>query len=317
MSRLPSLLLVSLAAAGVLACSGTSSSTAPSATPPVSAAAPAPAAAPASAPASAPTTAPVSAPGPTETSAIPYFAGPIPDSAITGRSLRELTLMRNTIYARAGNPFRKRWLNAWFVAQGWYLAKPVMDEALLTATDRANAEKIAKYEASIPKTELYQRHDAALERVRATLGKAGTEEQEVALIELMLLCRALGLTFPEDDSVVIPGWFAEKVDVTPLDDPARLDRLLTVEELRDLSRRDLRLLRNMVYARRGRPFKSALLTEYFYRMEWYAPDPAYTDARLTDTDNRNVQIIRSVEDSIGGPLTDKEQQASDEWFGGA
>lgn len=316
MSRLPTLLLVSLVAGSLLACSGGSS---PEATaPPAAAPAAPPAVASATTPAPpAPAAAPAAAPGPTETSAIPYFAGPIPDSAVTGRSLRELTLMRNTIYARAGNPFRKRWLNAWFSAQGWYAAKPVMDEALLTTTDRANAEKIAKYEASITKTELLERHDRALERVRATLGKASQEEQEVALIELMLLCRALGFTFPEDDTVVIPGWFAEKVDVTPLDDPARLDRLLTVEELRDLSRRDLRLLRNMVYARKGRPFKSALLTEYFYRMEWYEPDPAYTDARLTDTDNRNIQLIRSVEDSIGGPLTDKEQQASDEWFGGA
>jgi hypothetical protein len=52
-------------------------------------------------------------------------------------------------------------------------------------------------------------------------------------------------------------------------------------------------------------------------MEWYHPIEGWTEAKLTDVDQRNVKLIRSVEDSIGGPLTDLQQQASDEWFSGA
>jgi hypothetical protein len=192
-----------------------------------------------------------------------------------------------------------------------------MDESKLTEIDRANAAKIAGYEAGLKRTDLYIARSEVADELREKLGKAPVAEQEVLLIELMLLSRAVGASFPGDTELVIPGWFAEKVDITPLDEPSRLDRLLTVEELRDLSRRDLRLLRNMVYARKGRPFQSMLLAEYFGRMEWYQPDQRYTDARLTDVDQRNIQLIRSVEDSIGGPLTDLQHQASDEWFGGA
>jgi hypothetical protein len=85
-----------------------------------------------------------------------------------------------------------------------------------------------------------------------------------------------------------------------------LDEVLKVKDLRLLSLRDLRLLRNTIYARRGRPFKSPLLQEHFARMPWYTPDPAYTDERLTKTDKRNVALIQQVEQEFGGALGDKD-----------
>jgi dipeptidyl aminopeptidase/acylaminoacyl peptidase len=117
-------------------------------------------------------------------------------------------------------------------------------------------------------------------------------------IEMVLLGRALGEPIRDAQ---------ELADRTPLDDPKLLDELVTVDQLKDMSRRDLRILRNMIYARRGRPFKSPLLGGYFKRMEWYKADPTYTDARLTPLDKKNIKIVRSVEDQLGGPLTDKEQ----------
>jgi len=228
--------------------------------------------------------------------------------------------MRNTIYARAGNPFRKRWLNEHFSAQPWYQARATMDESALTSVDRANAEKIAAYEASLLQSELRTRAQEVSERLAVELSSAPkdqVEQVEKDLIELMLLDRSIGVVFPGESGIQIPAWFTKKVDVTALDDASRLDRLLTVDALRDFSRRDLRILRNTVYARRGRAFKSQLLAEYFSRMEWYQPDAAYTDSRLSEIDQRNIKLIRSVEDSVGGPLTDLQQQASDEWFSGA
>jgi hypothetical protein len=225
--------------------------------------------------------------------------------------------MRNTIYARAGNPFRKRWLNEHFSAQPWYHAQTAMDESALTPIDKANAEKIAAYEASLLQSELRTRAQEVSERLAGELSSAPQDQVEKDLIELMLLDRSIGVVFPGESGIQIPAWFTEKVDVTAMDDASRLDRLLTVDALRDFSRRDLRILRNTVYARRGRAFKSQLLAEYFSRMEWYQPDAAYTDSRLTEIDQRNIKLIRSVEDSVGGPLTDLQQQASDEWFSGA
>src|SRR5437773_10874911 len=67
-----------------------------------------------------------------------YYDREIRQEDLRGRTLRELTLMRNTIYARAGNPFRKKWLNDYFSAQPWYHPLPKMDETRLTTLDRKN-----------------------------------------------------------------------------------------------------------------------------------------------------------------------------------
>jgi hypothetical protein len=56
-------------------------------------------------------------------------------------------------------------------------------------------------------------------------------------------------------------------------------------------------------------------------MSWYQEDPTFTEARLTDLDRRNIQVILSVEQKLGGPLTEGEHR--DEygpdggWFWGA
>ena len=97
-----------------------------------------------------------------------------------------------------------------------------------------------------------------------------------------------------------------------LDDEARgktessLDRTLGLEEVRQLSLRDLRLLRNTIYARRGRTFKSEILRDHFSGMEWYKPRADYSDKLLTANDVRNVALIRSVENELGGPLSDED-----------
>jgi len=120
-------------------------------------------------------------------------------------------------------------------------------------------------------------------------------------IEAGLLSRALGLPEP----------FPPEGDTTPLDDPKLLEEPITVKQLADLSPRDLRILRNMVYARCGRPFRSRVLQEYFGRLEWYRPDPAYTDARLTRLDHQNIRVIQGVEAELGGPITEDEHA---QWF---
>src|SRR5215813_7963896 len=224
-----------------------------------------------------------------------YYAREITDDDLIGRSLRELTLMRNTIYARAGNKFRKQWLNDYFSAQPWYHPLDKMDESKITALDRKNAETIAKYDADIPREELL-----AMQRM---LLDSQSEEDK---IELRLVSMRLGRWAGSLDQ-----------ERTPLEDPTLLDKQIIVDSLKDFSRRDLRLIRNLIYARRGRPFKSDLLKGYFAAVDWYKPDPAYTDARLTPLDKRNINVILSVENSLGGPLTDWEHKREDGWFANA
>lgn len=218
-----------------------------------------------------------------------------------GRSLRELSLLRNTIFARYGwAGFRKTWLREHFQRQPWFKPNPKFSYKLLSDVDRQNVRAIARYELSFTYQDLEEMRDMYLARAGKRRGGAPgtsiapdfrklTPEQR---IELGLLSRAMG-SFASDD--------ASRGQVEK-----SLDEVLSLKELRELSLRDLRLLRNTLYARRGRPFQSPLLQKHFARMPWYKADPAYTDARLTKNDLRNVKLIRSVEKELGGALKDED-----------
>jgi hypothetical protein len=229
-----------------------------------------------------------------------YYTRDITESDLVGRTLWELTLLRNTIYARAGNTFRKKWLADYFNARPWYRALPSIDESKLTPLDRRNAEAISKYDASLSRDQV----KLMLQNVMADIRASGSTPED--RIELRLLSARLGTWVGPSDTPAD--------ERSPLEDPTILDKQLSVDQLKDLSRRDLRLLRNTIYARRGRPFRSDLLRAYFEATEWYKADPGYTEARLNAVDNRNIRVIRSVEDQLGGPLTDREHQTEDGWI---
>ncbi len=92
--------------------------------------------------------------------------------------------------------------------------------------------------------------------------------------------------------------------------------LLLVSLVDGMSLYDLRILRNMVYARHGYTFKSNLLGDYFEGYEWYEPDDGYTRKRLRRVDWRNVRLIKSVEKAHGGPITDWAHMKEEGWLGG-
>jgi hypothetical protein len=239
-----------------------------------------------------PTPAPAPAPAPTTPAAatapaaaptdVPFYFGDkvLTEADVKGKSLTELAKMRNTIFARAHQVFRKRWIHDYFATFAWY-SPTGFEPKMMSDADKKNSEFLAKYEKAIPRKELLERR-AALEK---------QPDSEDRKLETALLARALGIR--------IEG-AADGDDLTPLDDPNLLDQQLTVEELKNLSRSDLRLVRNMVYAPRGRAFKSADLQAYFGRMDWYKVDSKYTDKKLTKLDNKNINLIKSVEDSLGG-----------------
>jgi hypothetical protein len=255
---------------------------------------------------------PVAAPGgPTGTAAPAAGAAARPlyyDRALTradleGRTLRELALMRNTIYARAGHQFRKKWLRDYFTAQPWYKPLAKDDNSKVTKLDRANAALIAQAEEGQSRADLKKRRDDILARQHA--GKATAEDE----VELGLLNTRLGQWVAAEPDAKPPA------DVSPLEDPSQLDHLITVDQLSNLSRRDLRILRNTIYARHGRTFKSKLLQAYFDTMEWYKPDPSFNDNKLSKIDTTNIRLIKSVEDSVGGPMTEDEQRAEENMSG--
>lgn len=242
-----------------------------------------------------------SAPASSTTAARPlYYERLIAAEDLDSRTLRELALLRNTIYARAGNSFRKPWLDAYFRAQPWYAPASKMDESKISEQDRANARTIADFDAAITQQELEKRRDEVVARKDS---RALAAEDKV---ELSLLSQRLGTWLGEGDSEVTPS---------PLEDPSRLDRLLHVDELSTLSRRNLRILRNTIYARRGRQFDSKVVREYFAGATWYRPGATYHDGLLTEVDRKNIAIVKSIETSLGGPEHENPQYGKDDrWF---
>jgi YARHG domain-containing protein len=285
-----------------------------------------------------------------------YFAQPMPckisrdtrtevrcdDKLLESKSLRELSILRNTIYARYGwDGYRKPWLRAYFHAQPWFTANPKFSYKQLADVDRKNAHFIGVREQSLTDVELGRMRDD----IFARYGKVWSEKPEWTLKSgktVVQCARPKGgvsdwddvtVTFPAcryakakwykpdpnfspskigDDDKIELGLLSRAMGQFALDDESRgkseesLDRTLGVDEVRQLSLRDLRLLRNTIYARRGRTFKSEILRDHFSGMEWYKPRTDYSDKLLTQNDVRNISMIKSVENEFGGPLSDED-----------
>lgn len=58
---------------------------------------------------------------------------------------------------------------------------------------------------------------------------------------------------------------------------------------------DLRNLRNEIYARRGKVFRTKWLQSYFQSFDWYKADPMFRDSDLTQVERRNVAVIAKME----------------------
>jgi hypothetical protein len=59
---------------------------------------------------------------------------------------------------------------------------------------------------------------------------------------------------------------------------------------------DLRVLRNEIYAKRGRVFKDPTLQKYFEAQSWYKPKPDFKDESLSETESKNLAVIKQVEE---------------------
>ena len=72
-------------------------------------------------------------------------------------------------------------------------------------------------------------------------------------------------------------------------------RLLTKEEVENLTSSDLLVIRNAIYARHGYSFKNRPLRVFFDQQEWYIP--VHTDIRkeFTDIEKKNITLLLKYE----------------------
>jgi hypothetical protein len=95
------------------------------------------------------------------------------------------------------------------------------------------------------------------------------------------------------------------VKLQPGDMIAFQNRLLTEDMLAGLGLYELRILRNEVYALRGRQFRTPWIAEYFYNQPWYNPLPDFREPRLTDIETKNIATIVKVENQIHERLSNE------------
>lgn len=93
---------------------------------------------------------PTSSPTPTG-SAVENLAGlgasrRLTHADLQGMSARDLTLARNSLYARHGRPFKDAELRRYFQAQPWYREDPSYQDSVLSPLERANAGFIMRYQ---------------------------------------------------------------------------------------------------------------------------------------------------------------------------
>lgn len=73
--------------------------------------------------------------------------------------------------------------------------------------------------------------------------------------------------------------------------PIGAQRALTTADLQGLSKWDLDVLRNEIYATHGRKFDRRDLQQYFARKTWYTPDSGFSENRLSALEKRNAAFI--------------------------
>lgn len=73
------------------------------------------------------------------------------------------------------------------------------------------------------------------------------------------------------------------------------ERLLTEFDLQGLSKNDIRLMRNAIFARHGYIFKNKDLADYFSSMDWYEPRYSDVTSMLTEIELKNIEFLKKHE----------------------
>ncbi len=75
-------------------------------------------------------------------------------------------------------------------------------------------------------------------------------------------------------------------------------RLLSEADLQGKSRKELRIMRNEIFARHGYIFSGAEMTGYFGKQSWYEPRNRDVSALLSQTERQNIEFVKQYEQKL-------------------
>ncbi len=233
-------------------------------------------------------------------------------------SLISLHIMRTEIEAIHGKRFEDEPLiQKYFNERYWYRPAAQYDPKSLNDHERANLALLAKLEAKAGGNSLVPGSMLAY-------GEKPIQPHMIKGLNLYHLRLLRNEIYAIRGGLFHTGWIQTYFDgqdwysplpkgsqpqLTPLDERnvaliLKRENLLHQElSTRKLNEMDLRgmlsddagRLKDEIYARRGKVFKSKWLQSYFASMAWYKPDPTYTDKLLSPIERQNVQILAKYE----------------------
>lgn len=265
------------------------------------------------------------------------FAGKTMTPAdVKGLTIDDLKLVRGIVFGKHGRVFKDPDIRRFLESRSWYKANPNFNNSSLNDTERHNLDVIRMAEAQQHETvqpgdmRIYM--DRALTRKK--LGEHTNAEWTVLASEIEAIH---GKRF--DDQPWLQQYFDERYWYKPADqyNPKTLsalerknlelidtirrqqrhvaiapgdmelfeDKLITERMLHGLSLHELRLLRNEIYARHGRIFKTLWIQQYFGSQPWYDPKEDFKDEELTGPDKTNVETIVAYENKLHNSIADK------------
>ncbi|MEA2553958.1 MAG: hypothetical protein QOJ65_2134 [Fimbriimonadaceae bacterium] len=242
----------------------------------------------------------------------------IPAKRLAGSSLVELHIMRAEIEAVHGKRFDDEpLLQKYFEERYWYKPAKHYDPKTLSEIERKNMDLLSKAETTKRGTGLAPGSLLAYgeKPIPPSLLK-GLNLHELRLLRNEIYAIRGGRFrtawiqqhFDEED------WYSplpegNQPPLTALDQRnvavilRRENQLhqglssakLTSKDLDGMFADDATRLKNEIYARRGRVFKSKWLQGYFASMAWYKANPGYSDKLLTPIERQNIATIAKYE----------------------
>ena len=265
------------------------------------------------------------------------FAGrsvaPADFSALT---LDDLKLVRGIVFGKHGRVFKDPDIKRFLESRTWFKGDPNFQNSALNDSERKNLDVIRDAEAQ--KHETVQPGDMRFYRARTlTRKKLGTHtsaEWTVLAAEIEAIhgkrfestvwlqqyfderywyrpadqYDPKGLSVVERKNLELIGTIQRqqrKVAISPGDMELFENKLISDQMLRGLSLHELRLLRNEIYARHGRIFKTTWIQQYFGGQSWYDPKEDFKDEEISGSDKTNIETIVKYENKLHDSISNK------------
>lgn len=243
----------------------------------------------------------------------------IPEEKLGGYTGAELRVLIAEIEAIHGKTFpEEEWLQKYFDERYWYRPNPRYDPTVLNSFERKNIESFYNFKSQGRNTELSIGDMDNFQTVALTEKQLeGLTVMELRILRNEIWARR-GLAFKTPgirQYFVWRDWYRPLADQSKVrlsaTETANVELFLSRERilrenlaterlelntLENFFTEDLRILRNEIYARRGRVFRDLELQKYFEAQSWYRPDPDFKDEMLGEIEFKNLAVIRQAEE---------------------